>query len=157
MRPHVTELGKATSGIARVVEGYFKYLPQFGVELVAPDATDFDLDAVHAGMTGKNCAVCHSHGWYWVADYDAKEWEWKTNVKVTAAARHAKVVTVPSEWVAESVRRDMHLDPWVIPHGLTWQEWSHTFHPEPYILWNKNRTGDVCDIDPLTFLAKKFP
>jgi len=157
MIPHASRLGAATSGIARVVEGYFKYLPQFGVELVPQDATSYDLDAVHAGMTGRHCTVCHSHGWYWTADYEASEWEWKTNVKVTEAARHAKVITVPSEWVAESVRRDMHIDPWVIPHGIDADEWDHNFPSEGYVLWNKNRTGDVCDVEPLDFLATRFP
>jgi len=157
MIPHITQLGKATSGIARVVEGYFKYLPEFGVELVASDCEDFDLDAVHAGSTGAQITgCCHSHGTYWTSDYDAADWEWKTNVKVIQAMRHAKVITVPSEWVAESARRDMHLNPWVIPHGIDAEDWTHNYSPEPYVLWNKNRTGDVCDIDPLTFLASRF-
>ena len=112
--PHVSELGKRTSGIARVVEGHFKYLPQFGVTMVDPDDPNFDLTSVHAGSTGKQVDVAVLAGLYWTADYESKEWEWQTNVKVVEAARHAKVIIVPSEGVAETVRRDMHLNPWVI-------------------------------------------
>lgn len=157
MLPHVTRLGQATSGIARVVEAYFKYLPSFGVELVDNDASTYDLKAVHAGMTGSDCNVCHSHGLYWTADYDSPDWEYRTNAKVIDASRSAKEITVPSSWVAETYQRDMHLNPTVIPHGIDWNEWQGVKDCSYYVLWNKNRQADVCDVSPAIALARRFP
>jgi len=71
--------------------------------------------------------------------------------------RMAKEITVPSEWVAETLRRDMRVSPHVVGHGIEWDEWAH--HNEPrgdYVLWNKNRAGDVCDPMPIFELANRF-
>lgn len=157
MLPHLTRLGSATSGIARVVEGYFRHLGKFGIELVDQDAASYDLKAVHAGMTAGDCDVCHCHGMYWTADYGAPNWEYETNAKVIDAIRHAKEITVPSHWVAETFQRDTHSTPHVIPHGIDWQDWQHTRACEGYVLWNKNRSGDVCDAGPVKLLAEQLP
>lgn len=157
MSPHLSQVQGETSGIVRVVEAYFKYLPQFGVELVAPETTDYDLVAAHAGATGAAVDCLHSHGQYFTADYSAPTWEYETNARVIDAARHAKVITVPSHWVAEIYQRDMHLTPFVVPHGIDWQEWDNTEPSGGYVLWNKNRTGDVCSADALGWLAKAHP
>jgi len=37
-----------TNGIARVVEAYYRYLPDYGVEFAPPQAGDFDLVAAHS-------------------------------------------------------------------------------------------------------------
>lgn len=156
MYPHVTELA-GESGISRVVEAYHKYLPEFGIELVLPDATSYDLTAAHAGITGGDTMVCHAHGLYWTGDYNANEWEWRVNARVIEACRNAKVITVPSEWVAETIRRDMRLNPFVIPHGIDWQGWQHKEQNGSYVLWNKNRRFDVCDNSILDTLMRRFP
>lgn len=157
MLPHVSRLGDATSGIARVVEAYFKHLPAFGIEMVGQDSDTYDLKAVHAGMTGSDCDVCHCHGLYWTEDYQAPEWEFRTNARVISAIKSAREITVPSDWVAETFRRDMRISPWVIPHGIDWKEWQDSPGDGNYILWNKNRTQDVCSIEPLEHLARTFP
>lgn len=159
MIPHLDDFGdnvKLESGIKRVVEAYFRHLPEFDIELVGPEESH-DLRAVHAGWTGPDCEVCHSHGLYWTADYTASEAEYKTNARVIEAIRHAKEVTVPSAWVCEPFQRDMHFTPHVIPHGIEWEEWEHTEKCGGYVLWNKNRAGDVCDLGPLNRLARMFP
>lgn len=157
MLPHPSRVGDATDGIGQVVRAYARHLPAFGVELVEPDATSYDLSAVHAGMTGAACTVCHCHGLYWSADYDAPDWEYRTNARVIQAVRHARQVTVPSAWVAEAFQRDMHFSPHIVPHGIDWQAWQHGEPSESYVLWNKNRTGDVCDPTPVALLASRFP
>src|SRR3989304_3472923 len=122
MVPHLTQLGKGESGIRRVVEGYFRHLPAFGVELVGP--TDaYDLKAVHAG-TAPDAHICHSHGIYFTGEYSAASWEWKANQSVIETARTASEVTVPSKWVAEIFQRDMRFTPHVIPHGIDWEDWQ---------------------------------
>ena len=158
MLPHLNSFGKEQSGIRRVVEAYFKYLPDYDVELVHPDATNYDLKAVHAGATGGDCDVSHCHGLYFTADYpDASRWEYEVNVKVIDSLRCAKAVTVPSDWVAQTLRRDMHLDPVILPHGIDWREWEHNSPIGDHILWNKNRVGDVCSPRSVYELAKRFP
>lgn len=143
-----------TDGISRVVEAYQRYLPEYGVEFVH-EGEEYDIKAVHAGVeTGE---VAHLHGAYFTADYDAAEWEWESNRQIVNALRQAKQVTVPSAWVAETLQRDMRLNPTVVPHGIEWQEWQHKQPNGGYVLWNKNRDADVCSPVAVAVLAARFP
>lgn len=147
---------KLTNGIAQVLAAYARYLPRYGVELTTGDT--YDLLATHAGLGGAQCDVAHLHGLYWTADYDAPTWEYATNADIVAALRVARQVTVPSQWVAATLRRDMHLSPVVVPHGIEWEQWQDpTIEHLSYTLWNKNRSGDVCDTTPLQVLADARP
>lgn len=157
MLPHADRIRGQENGIARVVEAYFKYLPQFDVEMVREDTETYDLKAVHAGIAGPDNDVCHAHGLYWTSDYQAQAWEWKANAKVVDAIRHAREVTVPSTWVAEPFQRDMHFTPHVVPHGIDWEDWQPGEPSEGYVLWNKNRNQDVCDPEAVGVLARAFP
>ena len=147
------------SGINAVARAYGRYLPEFGVEFVRPDQ-DMDLLAIHAGMTNKFDSsvpiVAHLHGLYWTEDYPAEKWEYKANRDVISSLLNARKITVPSLWVAETLRRDVRIDPYIIGHGIDWQEWEPVDSPAGYILWNKNRAGDVCDPSPVSELAKRF-
>lgn len=156
MMPHLSEIEGQSNGIARVIEAYFKHLPKFDIELVSPDAATYDLVAAHAGITGPECSIAHLHGLYWTSDYTASEWEWHVNARVIQACRNAKLITVPSAWVAEAFQRDMRLNPHIVPHGIDWQEWQHNEENRGYVLWNKNRRFDVCDNSILDVLVKRF-
>src|SRR3989304_7354760 len=80
MLPHPPKIsGNRTSGIDQVIVAYARHLPDFGIELVAPESDSFDLIASHAGLTGPVCDVCHLHGIHWSADYDAPDWEYRVN------------------------------------------------------------------------------
>lgn len=143
------------SGIRRVVEAYSKYLPMYDVELVGP-YDSFDLIAVHAGTSG-GAHVAHCHGLYWTGDYNSPNWEWRGNEHVINSIKKARIVTVPSKWVAETFERDMRFSPDVIGHGIEWDEWQHDSKPGGFVLWNKNRGGeDVCDPYPVTRLSRTF-
>lgn len=159
MTPHLSHFRSEVSGIATVVKKYFALLPQFGIELVAPEAESYDLSVAHAGMTGGDCDVAMLHGVYWTADYDAPAWEYEVNARIAQAVRSAKAVTVPSEWVADLFRRDLRTNPHVIGHGVDWDAWQHQEPNEGYILgYGKNRSGtDVCDPSFLNQLAPRFP
>ena len=152
MTPHIDDFKTHESGIRRVVEAYFRYLPDFGINLVKPDQA-YDLRAVHAGMTGRDCDIAHLHGMYWTADYVASSWEYHANELIVQSLRNALEVTVPSPWVAETLQRDMRFSPHVVPHGIEWSEWNPEKH-EGYVLWNKNRNMDVCDPTPAIELAR---
>jgi glycosyltransferase involved in cell wall biosynthesis len=69
----------------------------------------------------------------------------------------AREVTVPSNWVAQTMRRDMHFNPHVIPHGVNWDEWQHNRPNEGYVLWGKNRTSDGLEPSALSEIARAFP
>ena len=162
MLPHVEELGKGESGIHEVIRKWFKYLPNYGVELVPRKTDSFDILAVHAGMGTRFSndvnVVSHLHGLYWSADYAALLWEWMANANVIESMRRANSITVPSNWVNETVQRDMRINATVIPHGVDWEEWQHERPHDGYILaYAKNRVMDVCNPAFITELAKRFP
>ena len=157
MRPHLGDFqSKHESGVKRVVEAYFKYLPKYDIELVDKDEESYDLIASHAGGTGSNVDVAHIHGLYWTADYLSQKWQHQANKNIVNAVRAAKQITVPSEWVAQVFRRDMRIDPVVVPHGIDWKKWTHKEPNEGYVLWNKNRNYDVCDPTPMYELSSMF-
>lgn len=159
MVPHLTQLN-GEGGINTVIRKYFEHAPDFGIEFVDPHKTSFDVLAVHAGMsrefTPGTPTVSHLHGLYWSEDVPADPWQFKANRDIVESLRHANQVTVPSEWVAKTLQRDMRLLPHVLPHGIDYKEWVHTEPNEGYVLWNKNRRYDVCDPQPVGELANRF-
>ncbi|KKM74231.1 hypothetical protein LCGC14_1402500, partial [marine sediment metagenome] len=155
MLPHITQFGQGEGGVRRVVEAYNQYLPEFGIELVNPDTFSFDLTAVHAGVA-PGADVAHNHGLYWTADLQLSDYEWQANTQVINSLREAKQITVPSQWVAESIQRDMRINPHVIPHGVEWDEWQAQGDDGGYVLWNKNRDFDVCSPEAIIRLARIF-
>lgn len=157
MLPTLEQMQKEESGIKRVVEAYHRYGPQFGMEFVGKGGR-YDIKVSHAGTNTENLDVAMLHGLYWTADYPAASWEWRANAHVIEAARQARLITVPSNWVAESIRRDMRRNPVVIGHGIDAAEWEHDRPLGGYVLWNKNRAGvDVCSPDAVGILAGAYP
>lgn len=156
MIPSYHTMRSTQNGIARVVEAYGRHLTHRGHEIVGPNTSTYDIKAVHAG-TAPDGDVAHTHGLYWTADYVGEPWEWKANKYVVMNIAVAHSITVPSEWVAETFRRDMRINPHIVPHGIDFDLWQD-IDPmgDGYALWNKNRTGDVCDPAPVAFLAVEF-
>jgi glycosyltransferase involved in cell wall biosynthesis len=160
--PHLDEMKGGESGIHEVVRKWFKYLPKYGIELVKKGVDSFDILAVHAGMASKFSndinVVSHLHGLYWTSDYAALAWEWAANASVIESIVRADAVTVPSNWVNETLQRDMRISGTVIPHGVDWDEWQHERPHDEYILaYAKNRVMDVCNPAFITELARRFP
>ena len=104
MVPHIEEIKGEENGIRRVIEAYFRHLPDFDIKMVGPETKqeNFDLLAIHAGTFSgpyNNVKlVAHCHGLYWTADFETSAWEWRTNSWVINSVRHANEVTVPSPW-----------------------------------------------------------
>ena len=164
MVPNALNLVSGESGIHTLVRKYFEHAKEgtdYSFEFAAPNDMSFDVLAVHAGMTNEipNSApmVAHLHGLYWTADLPVQEWQHRANKSVINSIRYSTVVTVPSQWVAETFRRDAHMNPIVIPHGIDVKEWLHDEPNEGYVLWNKNRDSDVCDPIAVNVLAKYSP
>lgn len=140
---------KGDGGIRRVVEAQHKYLPFEFVE-TEPEA---DIVALHAGMwvETQKPVVAHCHGLYW------KEYEWplwckKLNHEVADNIRRADIVTAPSEWVANALRRAFLVDPIVLHHGVDPIDPGEN---QGYVLWNKTRADNVCLVDEVEELARR--
>lgn len=154
------EMAGTGNGIGQVVQAQYRHLPDFGIEIVRR-AEDADMVACHIHGVGLDeVDVLHCHGWHWTGDpgsgvYDNTHHQ--INQAIAMTARRARAVTVPSEWVATPFRRDMHLNPEVIGHGLDLDEWEPLPVAERgnFLLWNKNRAGDVCTPKAAIELARR--
>lgn len=154
LAPAFNQVNQAT-GIGRVVHAQYKYLPDYGVELVN-DLRHADITAVHTqSFEIPNPDVVMIHGLYWTGDPGSgiySTWNSTINTRLVDAMRRARVITVPSQWVAEPIKRDMRIRPRVIGHGIDFEDWQLGVNAG-YVLWNKNRPTDVCDPTPAWELA----
>lgn len=152
-------LGDTSNAINQIVVRMAKYLPAYGVEMVE-SAASADLIAGHAGQTdGKTVVdVSHCHGLYPTghAEYNFPLWHWAANQGVIQNLLHAKAITVPSPWVANILRRDMHVNPHVVGWGIDPAEWEPGDN-QGYVFWGKTRAEGVCTPQPLIELAARAP
>lgn len=154
LAPAFNQVNQAT-GIGRVVHAQYKYLPDYGVELVN-NLRQTDITAVHTqSFEIPNPDVVMIHGLYWTGDPGSgiySTWNNSINTRLVDAMRKARVITVPSQWVAEPIKCDMRIRPRVIGHGIDFDDWQPGVNAG-YVLWNKNRPTDVCDPTPAWELA----
>lgn len=151
-------------GIRRVVEAQQRHLPALGIELVdSPSAAD--VVACHIAPLEPTARfleqrpqvpfIAHVHGLYW-GEYEWPNWALKANASVMEAVRQADVITAPTEWVAQAIRRNSMRQVAVIGHGVDLDEWPETDPATPpYVLWNKNRVDPICDPYDLVRLVEK--
>lgn len=146
-----------SNSIHQIVLKLQKYLPNYGVELVE---SGHDIVAGHAGQTMslKPVDVAHCHGLYPTAhhEYNNAQWHWHANKAVINNLVSAKAITVPSQWVANIIRRDMHVDPIVQGWAIEPSDWQAGVNGG-YVLWNKNRSDGVCNPEPVVKLASLAP
>lgn len=150
-----TEDGRGSGGIWRVINAQARWLPEHGVELVDNEA-DADIVNIHAGSlidTAKPICTTN-HGLYWTGDFDWERHFWQYNGAVIEALRRATVITVPSEWVAHPIKRDLRKIPRVIQHGINADEFEPQKGHDNYVLWAKPRVDVVCDPRPVNELAR---
>lgn len=144
------------SGVRTVIEMYQRYAWQFSIQF----SGEGQVEIVHAGVkpfddpAGNNIAMLH--GLNWTGDYQMTSYEHASNAVLAHSIRQAKVVTVPSEWVANAIRRQTHVDPIVVPHGVAWEEWQDGRRGD-YIHWPKNRIDSICSVDPLRAMVRRMP
>lgn len=132
-----------------------QHLPNYGWEVV-DDPYVADVVNCHAG---EHCDfninkpwVASNHGLYWNGELDFGNWTYEANARVINNIKRADVVTVPSEWVAQSIRRGTLINPQIIGHGINPDEWPLGENGK-YVLWNKGRVDVVCSPEPLNKLA----
>lgn len=145
------------NGIGQVVHQMARLLPEFGIELVE-DPARADVTACHIESQGRPVDVLHCHGLYFedLPHVPYQRWHLEANRRIVETARAARAITVPSAWVAAPFLRDMRITPEVIGHGVNLADWQPVPVAERkgYVLWNKNRGGDVCDPRPAMAVAK---
>ena len=159
IEPRFEGQDQGDGGIRRVVEAQRKWLPKYGVEVVA-SLGDADLVATHAAVATKTVPVhipwvCHTHGLYW-SEYTWSKMAHHLNREVISGMRQADHVTAPSEWVRRAFQRGMWIDPTVLYHGVDVDDWP-LGTDRGYVLWNKNRADPICDPNPVITLAKQNP
>lgn len=142
-------------GIGRVVSNYKRYLIELqGCQFVDNEEAA-DLVVMHAGeMCSRQADVVHNHGLYPTAQILTDDQFYQYNAKVIENLRVAKTLTVPSDWVAEQVRRNMLKDPTILPHGINPDEWEAKKDHSGYVVWAKGHKDRVCDPEPVNGLAE---
>jgi len=158
MTPTPSEAGRdTTNAIHQVVMRLDEKLPDYDIELVE-ESTNADLRVGHAGQGSEApIDVAHYHGLYNTADGHNAAHFFAINSHVIANLRSAKIVTAPSEWIADVLRRDMHLSPEIVGWGVDVDEWTPVSDPGLYVLWNKARVDAVSDPTPMLQLAAQVP
>ena len=153
-----TEDGKGSGGIWRVINAQARWLPEYGIEIVGREQ-DADVVMIHAGslLETDKPIVTVNHGAYWTGDFEWNDPYWQYNGAVIEALRRAHKVVVPSEWVAHPIRRDMRLEPVVIPHGVELDQFARQKEHDGYVLWAKPRVDVVSDPAPMNELARCLP
>ena len=158
MTPTPSEAGRdTTNAIHQVVMRLDEKLPDYDIELVE-ESTNADLRVGHAGQgSADSIDVCHYHGLMNTAGGHSDRHFFAINSHVIANLRSAKIVTAPSEWIADVLRRDMHLSPEIVGWGVDVDEWQPVSDPGLYVLWNKARVDAVSDPAPMLQLAAQVP
>lgn len=103
-------------------------------------------------------AVCH--GLYPTSHpaYATETAYFLANKRVIADLAIAKEIIVPSQWVADIIRRDMLIEPTVMQWGVDLDQWQpNTEQHGNYVLWNKNRQDPVCNPVHMQKVAELLP
>ena len=159
--PQFKGVDKGDGGVRRVLEAQIKHLSQYDWE-ISRSIEEADVVAAHIGVSdnierfiGNKPLAVHNHGLYW-ADYDWPEWCHKANRACLSAIRQADIVTAPTDWVAQALRRASLRRIEVVGHGVDLEEWEPTAS-KGYVLWNKTRVDPICNPEPLNELARRVP
>lgn len=153
--PTFSKQERGEGGIRRVVEALYRWLPEYGVDLVGK-VSDADLINVHADEYVTDLPVAASlHGLYW-SGYSWADWCYVANQRLIRVAKKADSVSVPSDWVRNAMARGMLLNPFVLKHGIEINEWEPK-ETEGYVFWGKTRPDPVCDPAPVQKLAQLIP
>jgi teichuronic acid biosynthesis glycosyltransferase TuaG len=156
------EFSRTYGGIVEVLKQYSRFLPVYGwMEVNTPE--EADLVVGHLGIKTERLDVFHVHGLMPTADGESTKGDYATNALLVDNIRRAKQVICVSDWVADILRRDMHMSPEVLGHGFDWEVWKEVpavvfnNHKRPKVLWNKTRNFGVCDPTPVIELARRVP
>jgi glycosyltransferase involved in cell wall biosynthesis len=156
--PDYSKNPSETGGIRRVVDAKVKYFPRFGIEVVHnPDEAEIIINngaclTWRPGIPMLNV----NHGLYWSRQPWGDGFQ-EVNERVIESMCRSVAHTVPSKWVAESVRRGGLFYPHVVYHGVEADEFTPSNERLGYALWNKARTDYVSDPTDMQKLGQLLP
>lgn len=155
--PQFPQIERGEGGVRRVVDLQKEFLPQFGIEIVNT-VKDADLVNIHASnMFRTDLPVVFSlHGLHW-RGFKWDHWQLQANRVLIDMMTSFDKVTVPSEFMANAVRRGLLIDPIVCRNGIDTKQWQVGDKSKPYVLWAKNRVDPVCDPAVVNKLAQMVP
>jgi glycosyltransferase involved in cell wall biosynthesis len=155
MTPTPSEAAKdTTNAIHQIALRMAKHLPEFGYELVE-HPQQAELKVGHAGQGSyDNVDVAIYHGLYPTAQ-GMDGIYFAINSHVIQNLKSAKQIIAPSNWIADVIRRDMHIAPNIVSWGVDTDEWTPGDNPHVYALWNKARVDKVSDPAPMLELAQR--
>lgn len=151
-RPDQSENG----GIKRVLEAQYKYLPEFGINLV-DNLNEAELTVGHVldvPYKLNTPAIVHNHGMMWEEYFSDIGWAHEVNQKIVETIIRCQAYTVPSQWVRAAMARGLYQEPEVIYHGADVEEWYPDKEYGKYVLWNKARIDAVSNPDDMNQLAE---
>lgn len=150
--PHPKDIKSVDNGISQAIYNLSLRIINYGYTYVdVPESAD--LIVRHAGAQGgPRVDVAHCHGLLPTGMRNLESWAWGVNGHVIDNLVRAKCITVPSQWVGDTIRRDMCVEPHVVEWAIDGNEWDPGAC-EHYVLWAKGRAGDVCSPEPVNKLA----
>jgi len=147
------EFSRPFGGITEVLRQYSRFLPIFGWVEKGKEQ-EAELVVGHLGTKSKRLDVFHLHGLMPTGIQLESRQDFGVNALIIDNIRRSSRVICVSEWVADILRRDMHMSPDVVGHGFDWEIWQEITptaidDPRPKVLWNKTRDRGVCDPAPV--------
>jgi glycosyltransferase involved in cell wall biosynthesis len=156
--PTITKARRVIGGVmqASTTHALAMMAKYHDVEFV-DDEEEADVIVTHANERARtrDSDVFYSHGFYptfypgWPAHYD------KINAGIMDTMMRARAVIVVSDWTAEIMRRDFHIQPHVVRNGIDVSKMHHAGDKYGFILWPKLGINPVCDPAPVKWLAGK--
>ncbi len=149
-------------GMRRVVDAMHRWLPKHGWE-VTDNLAEAEVANLHGTALIKEVVasdlpiVGSSHGLYWTGPYEWDRWALHANRNVLEICRIADEITAPSEWVANTLRRNLYKPVHTVWHGIEPEDWKQPSTPDGYVLWNKARIDPVSDPHPLNTITEMMP
>lgn len=155
--PQFPQVERGEGGVRRVVDLQKKILPQFGIEIV-DDVKRADLVNIHASNIFQTDlpVVFSLHGLHW-RGFEWDRWQLQANRILVDMMVSFDKVTVPSEFMANAIRRGLLIDPVVCRNGIEIEKWNVGEKSKPYVLWAKNRVDSVCNPTVVNKLAQMIP
>lgn len=156
--PDYSKKPSETGGIRRVVDAQVRYLPDFDIEVVH-NPSEAEIICNHGGMLVSRPGVpmVHTgHGLYWSRQPWGDGYQ-DVNKEVIESMCQSVAHTVPSQWVADAVRRGGLFYPTVIYHGVDTEEFRPSASHKDYVVWAKARADYVSNPDDMLAVAGKLP
>ena len=153
MTPTPEEAGRdQTHSINNIVCRLDRHLPDYNIQLVE-ETDNADILAGHAGQGAQlSIDVAIYHGIYNTAQGSGN---FAVNAAVISNLKSARIITAPSNWIADVLRRDLHVNPRIIPWGVDCEEWQPVKEHQDYVIWNKARVDNITNPQPMLELAAR--